>query len=344
MIAYACVFVCVHVRVCRCGCVPQEPEGTTNFELGEKGIRCDSGVGEGSDISTHYDPMISKLITWGADRTEAINKMTHALDTYVIRGVTHNVNLLRSLCVHPRFVKGDLTTAFLAEEFPNGYKGHTLTTSQQDVLLGTTAILHMASLLNKLQVDGQMASFLPHLPNALILSVGPAGPYRVELANYTHEGDTYSAKATITTPDKQHTSLDVSFTRHPGSLLLKTKVDKSTYMLQLLTSTTSSYQYQHMGTKFDVSVMTEREAKYAVHMPKKSSAALTSEIVSPMPGVVFALRVQAGDSVEEGQELAVLEAMKMQNALLSPRSGKIKKVCVKKGDTVQAEAVLIEFE
>ncbi len=305
----------------------QEPENSTNFALSPQGIRCDAGVGEGSEISIHYDPMICKLVTYGKDRTEAIDKMRLALDSYVIRGVTHNVNFLRSLVDHPRFLKGDMSTAFIQDEYPDGYKGQSLTAAQMDVLIGASAMLHAAALVNKVGVTGQMGSFAAHLPDQMHVAVGTGEGCTVQLGDFKLDGDKYHAKTTITHANKAETALDLAFSWSKGSLLIHVTVGEQPYILQLISQTNNDYTVQHIGTTFQVRVLTPAEHALAKHMPVSVKGSQSNELMSPMPGAVFAVKVAAGDTVSEGQEVIVIEAMKMQNALMAPKSGKVSRAC-----------------
>ncbi|XP_069061172.1 propionyl-CoA carboxylase alpha chain, mitochondrial isoform X2 [Pleurodeles waltl] len=110
-----------------------------------EGVRVDSGIQEGSDISIYYDPMISKLVTYGSNRAEALQRMEEALDSYVIRGVTHNVPLLREVITNPLFIEGNITTKFLPDVYPDGFKGHSLTEREKKELLATAVSLYVAA-------------------------------------------------------------------------------------------------------------------------------------------------------------------------------------------------------
>ncbi|NXH10334.1 PCCA carboxylase, partial [Bucco capensis] len=124
-------------------------------------VRVDSGIQQGSDISIYYDAMISKLITYGSNRAEALKRMEEALDNYVIRGVAHNISLLREVIIHPRFVQGDISTKFLPEVYPDGFKGHKLTDLERRELLATAASLYVAE-----QLRSQRFLGTPRIPIA----------------------------------------------------------------------------------------------------------------------------------------------------------------------------------
>ena len=320
----------------------QEPKAAENDP---HGVRCDAGVNEGSDISIHYDPMICKLITYGKNRGEAFEKMRHALDSYVIRGVTHNINFLRSLVEHPKYISGDITTAFIPEEYPNGYTGQVLTKIENRALLGSTSMLHLATLLAKSVISGQFKTFKYELPDILKVRVDGGAAQTLAIKNFTQEGDAYAASVTITNDKGEVDAVKLAFHWVKGSLLITVVLDNEhKYVIQLVENYANTYTIQFMGTKYKLKVFSEREDYLNGFMPIKGKLDQTLFLASPMPGAVTLINVNVGDSINEGQQLCVIEAMKMQNALLSPRTGKVKSIHVKKGATVSADEVLMDFE
>uniref|UniRef100_A0A8C1MJT5 Propionyl-CoA carboxylase alpha chain, mitochondrial n=1 Tax=Cyprinus carpio TaxID=7962 RepID=A0A8C1MJT5_CYPCA len=243
-----------------------------------RNVRVDSGIEEGSDISIYYDPMISKLVTYGKTREEALKKMEEALDNYVIRGVTHNIPLLREIIVHPRFVSGDISTKFLPEVYPDGFKGHMLTAGERRELLATAAALYVA-----VEIDGE----------------------KVEVSG---EWNLASALLPLTINGK-HRTLQV---------------------------------YKH--AYFKLRVLSKLAASLSKHMPEKVPEDTSSILRSPMPGSVVAVSVKPGDNVAEGQEICVIEAMKMQNSMTAAKAAKVKSVHCKAGDTVGEGDLLVELE
>uniref|UniRef100_A0A671T1S2 Propionyl-CoA carboxylase n=1 Tax=Sinocyclocheilus anshuiensis TaxID=1608454 RepID=A0A671T1S2_9TELE len=233
-------------------------------------VRVDSGIQEGSDISIYYDPMISKLVTYGKTREEALKKMEEALDNYVIRGVTHNIPLLREIIVHPRFVSGDISTKFLPEVYPDGFKGHMLTAGERRELLATAAALYVA-----VEIDGE--------------------------------------------------KVEVSGEWNLASALLPITINGKHRNLQLR-------------------VLSKLAAYLSKHMPEKIPEDTSSILRSPMPGSVVAVSVKPGDNVAEGQEICVIEAMKMQNSMTAAKTAKVKSVHCKAGDTVGEGDLLVELE
>uniref|UniRef100_A0A673A1V8 Propionyl-CoA carboxylase alpha chain, mitochondrial n=1 Tax=Sphaeramia orbicularis TaxID=375764 RepID=A0A673A1V8_9TELE len=274
----------------------QEPVNLCN-------VRVDSGIQEGSDISIYYDPMISKLVTYGATRAEALSKMEDALDNYVIRGVTHNIPLLREIITHPRFISGDISTNFLPEVYPDGFKGHQLEASTRRELLASAAALHVASQLRSQRI--------------LVLYIRMFNGERVEVCG----------QWSLASP------------------LLPLTINNTHRMLQSLSRDASGeIVLQYLGTSFKVRVLSKLAAELNSYMPEKVPEDTTSILRSPMPGTVVAVSVKAGDTVAEGQEICVIEAMKMQNSLTAVRQAKVKSVHCKAGETVGEGDLLVELE
>uniref|UniRef100_A0A8C2I4F8 Propionyl-CoA carboxylase alpha chain, mitochondrial n=1 Tax=Cyprinus carpio TaxID=7962 RepID=A0A8C2I4F8_CYPCA len=292
-------------------------------------VRVDSGIQEGSDISIYYDPMISKLVTYGKTREEALKKMEEALDNYVIRGVTHNIPLLREIIVHPRFVSGDISTKFLPEVYPDGFKGHMLTAGERRELLATTAALYVAAQLRSQKFLGDLSrqwELCVELDKGVhMLGVSRAGN------NYTVEID--------------GEKVEVSGEWNLASALLPITINGKHRNLQcLLRTAAGEITLQYLGTSFKLRVLSKLAAYLSKHMPEKIPEDTSSILRSPMPGSVVAVSVKPGDNVAEGQEICVIEAMKMQNSMTAAKTAKVKSVHCKAGDTVGEGDLLVELE
>ncbi|XP_030777810.1 propionyl-CoA carboxylase alpha chain, mitochondrial isoform X3 [Rhinopithecus roxellana] len=268
------------------------------------GVRVDSGIQPGSDISIYYDPMISKLITYGSDRTEALERMADALDNYVIRGVTHNIALLREVIINSRFVKGDISTKFLSDVYPDGFKGHMLTKSEKNQLLAIASSLFVAFQLRAqhFQENSRMPIIKPDIANW-------------ELSIKLH--------------DKVHTVV----ASNSGSTFLCLSREAGGNM-----------SIQFLGTVYKVNILTKLAAELNKFMLEKVTEDTSSVLRSPMPGVVVAVSVKPGDTVAEGQEICVIEAMKMQNSMTAGKTGTVKSVHCQAGDTVGEGDLLVELE
>lgn len=308
----------------------QEPVNLSN-------VRVDSGIQEGSDISIYYDPMISKLVTYGATRAEALAKMENALDTYVIRGVTHNISLLREIITHPRFVSGDITTNFLPEVYPDGFKGHQLTEAGRKELVASAAALHVAS-----QLRSQ--TFLGPLRVSNSSQERRRWDLSVELEKERHPVVVLRSGNTYTVEVGGH-KLEVSGDWDLASALLPLKINDTHRILQCLSRNASGeIRLQYLGTTFKVRVLSLLAAKLSSYMPEKVPEDTSSILRSPMPGSVVTVSVSPGDTVAEGQEICVIEAMKMQNSMTATKTGKVKSVHCKAGETVGEGDLLVELE
>ncbi|XP_053188971.1 propionyl-CoA carboxylase alpha chain, mitochondrial [Scomber japonicus] len=308
----------------------QEPLNLSN-------VRVDSGIQEGSDISIYYDPMISKLVTYGATRAEALAKMEDALDNYVIRGVTHNIPLLREIITHPRFISGDISTNFLPEVYPDGFKGHQLEADKRRELLASAAALYITAQLRSQKVLGNQ-----RLASTSVKC--SSWELCVELAERRHDikvtksGDVYTVEV-------DGEKVKVSGQWNLASPLLPLTINGTDRMLQCLSRDASGeIVLQFLGTSFKLRVLSKLAAKLNSYMPEKVPEDTSSILRSPMPGSVVAVSVKPGDTVAEGQEICVIEAMKMQNSMTAAKTAKVKSVHCKPGETVGEGDLLVELE
>ncbi|XP_068424725.1 propionyl-CoA carboxylase alpha chain, mitochondrial [Clinocottus analis] len=308
----------------------QEPLSLSN-------VRVDSGIQEGSDISIYYDPMISKLVTYGATRAEALSRMEDALDSYVIRGVTHNISLLREIITHPRFISGDISTNFLPEVYPDGFKGHRLQPDRRRELLAAAAALHVAAQLRSQRVLGNLrvASAPVHCDHWELCVELEDGRHPVQV---TKSGSGFTVEV-------DGEKVEVEGEWNLASPLLPLTINDTHRVLQCLSREASGrLVLQYLGTAFKVRVLSGLAAQLNSFMPEKIPEDTSSLLRSPMPGAVVAVSVKPGDTVSEGQEICVIEAMKMQNSLTAARQAKVKSVHCKPGETVGEGDLLVELE
>uniref|UniRef100_A0A2K5HHE2 Propionyl-CoA carboxylase alpha chain, mitochondrial n=1 Tax=Colobus angolensis palliatus TaxID=336983 RepID=A0A2K5HHE2_COLAP len=301
------------------------------------GVRVDSGIQPGSDISIYYDPMISKLITYGSDRTEALERMADALDNYVIRGVTHNIALLREVVINSRFVKGDISTKFLSDVYPDGFKGHMLTKSEKNQLLAIASSLFVAFQLRAqhFQENSRMPIIKPDIAN-WELSIKLHDKVHTVVAS--NSGSTFLVEV-------DGSKLNVTSTWNLALPLLSVSVDGTQRTVQCLSREAGgNMSIQFLGTVYKVNILTKLAAELNKFMLEKVTEDTSSVLRSPMPGVVVAVSVKPGDTVAEGQEICVIEAMKMQNSMTAGKTGTVKSVHCQAGDTVGEGDLLVELE
>jgi len=298
-------------------------------------VRVDSGVGEGGEISINYDPMIAKLCSYGADRSEAIAHMRRALDEYYIRGLNHNIPFLAALMGHPRFVKGNLSTGFIAEEYKNGFSAADLPPAEPALLAAVAAFVHRRYLEREATVSGQLQG----------RGVVPGDEFVVRFGDATHP--------LRLTPEEGGYTVAVgqkSFTLHSdwkiGQPLfraeVKSKKDKQSVVVQIDRQGVG-YRLFHAGGQIEARVLSPRAAELAQLMPKKAPPDLSKYLLSPMPGLLVSVAVVEGQDVKAGEVLAVVEAMKMENSLRAERDGKVSKIHAAAGESLAVDQKILEF-
>ncbi|XP_039279744.1 propionyl-CoA carboxylase alpha chain, mitochondrial [Nilaparvata lugens] len=300
-------------------------------------VRCDSGVEEGSEISVYYDPMISKLVCCGRTRQEAIDLSVKALDSYVIRGVAHNIALLRDILTEPQFVSGNISTAYLSQVYPSGFSGRQLDAkARKHVCALAAAILAKADLRARSFVNTNNRRKSPPTSWQFAITLHNS-PISCNI-RYAH-----SSRLFIASIDGEEAFVadDFNLSQSP----IYTKVDDTDVVFQLNSEPQfGNLKIRFEGSDYDLSVLPKSAHEYMKFMPEKSLTDTSKRLVAPMPGVVKAVSCEVGCQVVKGQELCIVEAMKMQNSLLADASGKIKSINVKVGSNVSKDDVLVEFE
>ncbi|MDE1146240.1 MAG: acetyl/propionyl/methylcrotonyl-CoA carboxylase subunit alpha [Azospirillaceae bacterium] len=310
---------------------PAEGAGAGGHEAGV--VRVDTGIHEGGEISMFYDPMIAKLITYGPDRTTAISAMGDALDRFQIRGVGHNISFLAALVESRRFGEGRLTTNFIAEEFPDGFHGLELPPETLTRLLAVAASIHRRRVERDATISGQMAGHHRVVPCDWVVRVGRDNhALEVDAADDGHDVILDGQTLAVRSADWE-----------TGQTLWTGTVDGQALAVQV-DGTGIGYRLFHAGAELDVQVLTARAAEFAALMPVKAKPDMSKFLLSPMPGLLVTVAVAVGDEVKAGQELAVVEAMKMENILRAEADGKVKKIAADKGSSLAVDQIIIEFE
>jgi propionyl-CoA carboxylase alpha chain len=296
------------------------------------GVRVDSGVYEGAEISIYYDPMIAKLIGYGEDRRQAIAAATAALDAFQIRGVSHNIPFLSAVLRHPRFAAGRLTTGFIAEEFPNGFQGAKPSEEERQLLAAVAATTHHRIRIRDEQVTGRISPPKESVGADYVVIIG-LDHLPVTVA------ETAGGHAVIGPTG----SIELVGGWHPGETLYRGRADGQAIAVQI-DRVGIGYRLSHAGVALDLKVMDPRAAELAKLMPMKQAPDMSRFLLSPMPGLLVSLAVKSGDEVKAGQELAVVEAMKMENLLRAERDGKVGKLHAAPGDSLAVDQAILEFE
>jgi propionyl-CoA carboxylase alpha chain len=295
-------------------------------------VRVDTGIVEGSEVSMFYDPMIAKLVTHGENREHAIDLMIDALDGYYIRGVSHNLSFLNALVNHPRFRAGDLTTNFIAEEYPDGF--HAEDVPQVDPLLpiAIAAVVHRRHVDRNSQISGRTRRFERQIgEDWVVIANSKHYPLSITAVEHGFEVSYEDAIYRIKTDWRIGNPLVVA---DVNGKLVTVQVDVHG----------PGYLVFHAGTKLDLLVTTPGTAALTRHMLEKQDANTSKFLISPMPGLLVRLSVAEGDEIKAGEELAVVEAMKMENSLRAEQDVKIAKVLAEQGESLEVDQPILEFE
>ena len=294
-------------------------------------VRVDTGVYEGGEISMFYDPMIAKLCSYGKTRTAAIDRMRRALDEFYVRGVSHNVPFLAALMAHPRFVAGNLTTNFIAEEFKGGFTTAHLPPRDPAVLAGVAAVADRIHTKRAAAGTGKMPGHVDLVQKSCVVMLN-----RQPVALSISGGD-------------GHFSIDVSGRRigietawSPGEPLFRAMVDGQAIVVQV-DLVGSGWRLTLEGGQADVLVLTPRQAELYALMPVKAAPDTSKFLLSPMPGLLASVAVSEGQEIKAGEVLAVVEAMKMENVLRATRDGTVKTLHANAGDSLRVDQKIIEF-
>ena len=298
----------------------------------EGGVRVDTGVYEGGEISIYYDPMIAKLVTYGRDRAEATARMREALDAFYIRGVSHNIAFLAALMAHPRFAEGRLTTNFIAEEYPDGFNAAATVAVDADLPIAVAAAVHRAYQDRAAQISGQIPNHPRKVADDWVAIVG--GDHHAVVVKPTDGG--YEGLI-------GERAFRLATTWKLGEPLLRAEFNGRDVCLQV-ERTGIAYRLTHGGGEAEILVMSPSAAALQRLMPAKVAPDMSRLLRSPMPGLLVKVSVIPGQEVKSGEELAVVEAMKMENVLRAERDGVVAAVHAKAGDSLAVDQTILEFE
>jgi propionyl-CoA carboxylase alpha chain len=296
-------------------------------------VRNDTGVFEGGEISMFYDPMIAKLCTWGPNRAAAIEEMQQALDTFEVEGIGHNLPFVGAVMAHPRFQSGNITTAFIAEEYPEGFQGATLDADTLARVAASAAAMNRVAEIRRTRISGTMDNHerrvgddwvvtLQGVEHVMKIAADPAG-------------------STVTFEDGR--SLRVSSDWVPGQALASIMVDGAALVMKV-GKISGGFRLRLRGADLKAHVRTPRQAELAKLMIEKLPPDTSKFLLCPMPGLIAKIMVAVGDEVQEGQALATVEAMKMENILKAERKGVVKAVKAVAGASLKVDEVIMEFE
>ena len=293
----------------------------------EEGIRVDDGVAEGGEVSIFYDPMIAKLITYGETRIEAIDRQIDALNRFELIGPGHNIDFLSALMQHKRFREGNITTNFIAEEYPDGFHGAPASDELLRNLAAIGAFAATAHADRARRVDNQLGKRLD-----------PPSEWQVKIGDTIMEVSISEEEITV---DGQDVDLSTEYT--PGDSLILAEIAGKPLSVKIA-KTADGFALNSHGATHKARILPAHVAQHAVHMIEKIPPDLSKYLLCPMPGLLVALHVEVGEAVVEGQPLAVVEAMKMENILRAEKNGVVKSLEAAQGDSLAVDAVILELE
>jgi len=303
---------------------------------GTPGVRVDTGVYEGGEISIYYDSMICKLIACGVDRDAAIATMRDALNGFVIRGVSSNLAFQAALLGHPRFAAVDFNTGFIAEEFAHGFDSAAIAHPDRDFLLALAAACERRVLARSAGLTGQLPGHELRLgAQFVVVEAAADGTRRETPAEVEVEGGDYR----VTIADRMRR---ISFASALADVAVHGLVDSVPFRAQVERAGLT-LRVSHDGARVEARVLTPRAAELLALMPFKPPPDLSRFLLSPMPGLLVHVAVAAGQVVRAGERLAVIEAMKMENVVVAAHDGVVERVVARAGDSVAVDEVILEF-
>ena len=311
----------------------------------QDGVRVDTGVYEGGEIPMYYDSMIAKLIVHGKDRSEAIEKMRAALNDFVIRGIHSNIPFQAALLQHPRFVSGDFTTGFIAEEYPDGFKKDSVQPADPQRLAALAAFMRYRYLEHIKMIDGQLVGHEMTIAKRFVVVTGSRVgsseeikeiPIRVELKDgiysvYIEEGGDVSR-------------YNIVSQWRPGEICLRATINGTHKITAQVERKGVKYALVLDGAHYECMVLSPLGAELQRRMLVKVPPDTSKLLMSPMPGLLTNISVKVGESVTAGQKLAAIEAMKMENTLVAVQDGVVAEICAKVGESLAVDQLIIRFE
>ena len=295
-------------------------------------VRNDTGVFEGGEISMFYDPMIAKLCTWAPDRASAIDKMRNALDAFEVEGIAHNIPFLSAVMDHPKFCAGTITTAFIEEEYPDGFEGVALPTVTLKIVAACAAAMYRLGEIRRTRVSGRIDNHERRVRDDWVVSV-QGHDFTVDIA----------ADPNGSTVHFETGSHRIASDWTPGKSLALMNVDGTDISLKV-EKCTSGFRIRFRGADMKVTVRSPRQAELAKLMIEKTPPDTSKLLLCPMPGLIVKVEVAIGDEVQEGQSLCTVEAMKMENILRAERKSVVSKIHVAPGDSLAVDTIIMEFE
>lgn len=325
----------------------QPPNTTMIASIPDKnnGVRIDTGVDEGGEISIFYDSMIAKLIVHGRDRMDAILKMRDALNSFVIRGVSSNISFQSALLAHPKFLKGDFNTGFIADHYPNGFKYGEVPDENFEFLIALATFVNLQYRIRASRITGQLEGHQTLIGEVFaVLVLGEKGlNQRVDVKINNFKGGTVPCNISI---GSRNYVIDANY--KIGKIFVSGLCNGETFTAQVERGLSSvknplSIRVGTNGTQLDTLVLSPRTADLYGLMPYKAAPDMSKYVLSPMPGLLVEVPVVVGQKVMAGEKVAVIEAMKMENVLFASEDSVVSKILAMKGESLSVDQPIIEF-
>lgn len=324
------------------------PPETTMFAANTDdlmGVRVDTGVQEGGEISMFYDSMIAKLIVHGKDRADAIAKMKEALNAFVIRGISSNIPFQSALLVHPKFVSGDFNTGFVGQEYPEGFSYDDVKHEDRNFLAAIAAFVRRKSRERSARISGQLEGYDAKVEkDYVVIDLDRTAGENEYIPVHIQEVEGQIGKAKIEIAGKTY---DFDCQSRLNDICLKGTVNGEPFWAQVDRGSAKNdlvYLIQHNGAQMEALVTSPRAAELHQHMLFKAPPDMSKFVLSPMPGLLVDVAVEVGQTVQAGERVAVVEAMKMENVLVAAADGVVAKVVAAKGDNLVVDQPIVEFE
>ena len=323
------------------------PPAQTMFQANPEqlmGVRVDTGVTEGGEIPMFYDSMIAKLIVHGRDRADAISKMRNALNGFVIRGVSSNIPFQSALLAHPDFMSGEFNTGFIAQHYAHGFRSEDVNHSDADFLIALASFVRRKSRERAAGLSGQLPGYDVKVGQQYtVITLDAQGEHTHTQVEVDDSGGRHDT-AVIKVNGKNYA---IESHSRLNDVAIHGTVNGQPFTAQVERGSTQnplSLKVQHNGACIEVLVISPRMAELHRMMPFKAPPDLSRFVLSPMPGLLVEVAVQAGQKVMAGERVAVIEAMKMENVLFATQDGIVKSVVAGKGESLTVDQVILEFE
>ena len=297
-------------------------------------VRIETGIQLGDEISPYYDSMIAKLITYGATRKEAIEQMKISLGEYEIDGVETNINLLENIMRQENFINGNISTAFIKNTYPNGFNSLPITDNTTKVFITTAIALYLQEI--KFNFANHKTCYIPRDTDISKLYVC------INKNNYLIE--VKEEEEDYLKVEYNDEIIQIKYNYVKGSKILKGVINSSSQFAVRIKKDTIGYQMNCSGVNAKVNVYKPITFNLLKYMPEKQDNIKPKFLYAPMSGKITKLKVSSNQNIEIGEHMLSIEAMKMDNTILSENKARIVNVFCKTGDNVANGDKLLEFE